>query len=181
MELFEYQAKKLFAEAGIAIPAGQIIENVENIEEALSEAGLPCVIKSQVLHGGRGKAGLIQFANTAEEAKEKTKQLFDSPHCVKKILIEQSLEIDKEFYLAITVDPLTGYALVIASTEGGGEIETLAAKAPEKIIKQSVDITQGILPFQLRNIMFGLGLPGDIFKQGMKILKALFELFCKEY
>jgi succinyl-CoA synthetase beta subunit len=177
MKLYEYQAKELFAKAGIPVPASRLIENTGELDAAIKVAGLPCVLKAQVLRGGRGKAGLIQFAKTAEECREKAKALFDGPHRVHKILVEQALKIEKELYLAITVDPLSGKALIMGSAEGGVDIEELAVSAPEKIVRQSVDIMQGILPYQLRSVMFGLGLEGDVFKQGIKLLKALFETF----
>lgn len=177
MKLFEYQAKNMFAKAGIPVPASHLTENMEELETAMDIVGLPCVLKSQVLRGGRGKAGLIQFANTKEECREKLKALFEGPHHVRKVLVEQALHIEKEIYLAITVDPLSGKALIMGSAEGGVDIEELAVNAPEKIYRQKVDISQGILPYQLRNVMFNLGLNGDLFKQGTKILKALFETF----
>ena len=180
MKLFEYQAKELFAEAGIPIPDGQVIETAGELVVAVESVGLPCVLKSQVMMGGRGKAGLIQFAKTMEEAQTKTQDLFDSPHNVRKILVEQALKIKKEIYLAITVDPISGKALVMGSSEGGVDIEDLAVNSPEKIVRQLVGIKQGILPFQLRNVMFGLGLKGDLFKQGIKTLKALFVTFQKK-
>jgi succinyl-CoA synthetase beta subunit len=177
MKLFEYQAKEIFEAAGIPVPASRLIEGMDALDEALKVSGLPCVLKSQVLRGGRGKAGLIQFAGTADEARRKTEELFNSPHGVRRILVEQALNIEKELYLAITVDPLTGKALVMGSAAGGVDIEELAVSAPEKIVRQQVDITQGILPYQLRSVMFGLGLQGEAFKQGMKLLKALFSAF----
>ena len=177
MKLFEYQAKRLFAEAGIPVPEGELVEGVEQLEKALDKTSFPCVLKSQVLQGGRGKAGLIQFAQNAEEACQKAKGLFNGPHKVRKILVEEALKISKEFYLAITVDPLKGKALIMASADGGVDIEELAKTAPDKIVKQNIDITQGILPFQMRKVMFGLGLSGDTFKAGMKILSSLFGLF----
>lgn len=180
MKLFEYQAKDFFKEAGITVPVGKVIKSVDELEAAIEDIGVPCALKAQVLRGGRGKAGLIQFAPTKKEAHEKVKQLFDSPHSVKKILVEESLTITKELYLAITVDPLTGEGLVMGSAEGGVDIEDLARNAPDKIVKQRVDITRGIFPFQMRNVMFALGLSGDSFKAGMKILSGLFDLFCKK-
>ncbi|NQU40907.1 MAG: acetate--CoA ligase family protein [Lentisphaerae bacterium] len=180
MKLFEYQAKGLFAEAGIAVPAGQVVDNVDAVEAAIGEVGLPCVLKAQVLRGGRGKAGLIQFATSVDAARTKAEQLLASDHNVQKLLVEESLKIEKELYLAITVDPLTGKALVMGASEGGVDIEDLAVNAPEKIVRQLVDIKQGILPFQLRNVMFGLGLKGETFKEGMQLLKALFGLFSRK-
>ncbi len=177
MKLYEYQAKDLFAKAGIPVPVSRLIENAGELDAAIAVSGLPCVLKAQVLRGGRGKAGLIQFARTEEECREKTKALFEGPHNVRKILVEQALNIKKEIYLAITVDPVSGKALIMGSAEGGVDIEELAVNSPEKIVRQYVDIKQGILPYQLRSVMFGLGLEGDVFKQGMKLLKALFETF----
>ena len=177
MKLFEYQAKELFRDAGIAIPEGRVIQNMDAMPEALDTVGLPCVLKAQVLRGGRGKAGLIRVVRSADEAATVADELFASEHGVHKLLVEQALDINRELYLAITVDPVSGKALVMGSSEGGVDIETLAATAPDKIVKVPVDITRGILPFQLRNMMFGLGLRKDAFKQGMKVLKALFGLF----
>jgi succinyl-CoA synthetase beta subunit len=177
MKLFEYQAKDLFAKAGIPVPVSRLTENAEELDAAIDVSGLPCVLKAQVLRGGRGKDGLIQFAKTKDECREKMKTLFDGQYGVRKILVEQALNIEKELYLAITVDPLSGKAVIMGSAEGGVDIEELAVSAPEKIVTQQVDITQGILPYQLRSVMFGLGLEGDCFKQGMKLLKALFETF----
>jgi succinyl-CoA synthetase beta subunit len=177
MKLFEYQAKDLFAKSGIPVPQRQLVVNIDELDAALVVSGLPCVLKAQVLRGGRGKAGLIQIAKTKEECREKLKELFEGPHNVRKVLIEQALNIEKELYLAITVDPLSGKALIMGSSEGGVEIEELAVNAPEKIVRQKVDITQGIMPYQIRSVMFRMGLKGDIFKQGAKILNALFETF----
>ena len=177
MKLFEYQAKEFFQGASIPIPHGRVIESIEQIEAALDEVGLPCALKSQVMRGGRGKAGLIQFASTKEDARKKAEQLFGSRYSVKKILVEQSLNIAKEIYLCVTVDPPSGKALIMASSQGGVDIEQLAQTSPEKIVKQRVDITCKLLPFQARNVMFDLGLSGDAFKSGAKILSALLNLF----
>jgi succinyl-CoA synthetase beta subunit len=179
MKLFEYQAKALFKEAGIPVPAGRVIEDPAALAGALEESGLPCMLKAQVLRGGRGKAGLIRRVNDAAEARTEAEALFASPHGVRRLLVEQALDIARELYLAVTVDPVSGHALVMGAAEGGVEIETLAANAPEKLVRVPVDITRGILPFQLRNVMFGLGLRQDAFKQGMKVLQALFGLFMR--
>ena len=179
MKLFEYQAKELFKEAGIPVPGSYLIEKESDLDSALETTGLPCVLKTQVLHGGRGKAGLIRFAGTKDECLMNLKELINGPRGQRKVLAEQALEIEKELYLSITVDPVKGKALVIGSGEGGIDIEELAANSPEKIVRQHVDISQGILPYQLRRMMFGMGLIGDLFKQGMKLLKSLFGLFIK--
>lgn len=180
MKLFEYQAKELFAEAGIPVPEGCVIESAAEVAEAVEQVGLPCVLKAQVLRGGRGKAGLIQFAATAEEAQAKAEELLASEHGVGRLLVEQALEIEQELYVAITVDPGTGKALIMGSAAGGVDIEELALHKPEQVVRQLVDIKQGIMPYQLRNVMFGLGLKGTSFKAGMKVLKALFGVFCSK-
>jgi len=179
MKLFEYQAKELFREAGIPVPKSALLESGGDIEKAINEAGLPCVLKSQVMQGGRGKAGLIQFAKSTDEALEKNNFLSASPRNVKTVLIEETLDIRKEIYLAITIDPVDCSALIMASSEGGMDIEEVAATMPEKIIREKVGVFRELLPFQARNVMFGLGLTGDAFRQGTKLLTSLFALFRK--
>ena len=179
MKLFEYQAKQLFSEAGIVVPKGHIVSSLDEVEALKDESIMPCVLKSQVLQGGRGKAGLIQFASSYNEMYEKASELFNSKANVKKILIETRLGVKEELYLAMTIEPVTGRILIMASRAGGMDIEETAKTAPEKIVYERVDINRGLLPFQCRNVMFGLGLSGDNFKQGVKILTGLFELFKK--
>lgn len=178
MKLFEYQAKDLFKDAGIAVPQGVVIEGISELPDALEKISLPCVLKSQVNQGGRGKAGLIQFAESTEQAAQKATELFGRG--VAKILVEQALDIDKEIYLAITVDPVKASSLIMASTQGGVDIEQVAKDSPERIVKEYVDIKRGLMPFQIREILFQLGLKGDSFKQTYKILNALFKLFASQ-
>jgi succinyl-CoA synthetase beta subunit len=177
MKLFEYQAKELFAGSSIPVPKSELIDSVDQVEIALNNAGGSCVLKSQVLSGGRGKAGLIQFAKSADEAKEKAQGLFDKK--VKKILVEEMLDIDKEIYVAITIDPVDARVLIMACADGGVDIEQIAAKTPEKIIRQKVDPSAGLMPFAIRNVLFELGLKGDAFKAGFKIISNLYEVFMK--
>ncbi len=176
MKLFEYQAKEIFSSFGIATPKGVLVEDAGNAVKSADEFPSGCVLKSQVLTGGRGKAGLIQFADSAEELNDKAKMLFEKP-AVNKILLEEKLDIDKELYLAITVDPVKSKVLIMACGQGGIDIEDLAATAPEKIVREYVDITIGLMPYQIRNILFALGLKGDKFKQGYKIIEGLYNVF----
>ena len=180
MKLFEYQAKNLFEEAGIAVPERRRISEISELDGALEEVRLPCVIKAQVLQGGRGKAGLIQFASSTGEARAKSEQILDSPANVRSFLIEQALDIDEEIYLSITAEPVTGSALVMASAEGGVEIEDVARTMPDRIIRETVDLSNGLMPFQARDVLFELGLEGEKVKQGSAILLKLYELF-REY
>jgi succinyl-CoA synthetase beta subunit len=177
VKLFEYQAKELFEDAGIPVPKRRLARDVSELDAALEEVGLPCAIKAQVLRGGRGKAGLIQLASTADEAQVKAEQIFDSIGDGRSLLVEQALDIEKELYLSITPEPVSGSALVLASAEGGVEIEEVARTTPEKIVRERVDLSEGLLPYEARNVMFELGLEGDGARQGSAMLMSLYDLF----
>ncbi|MEB3100961.1 succinate--CoA ligase subunit beta [Ferviditalea candida] len=177
MKLFEYQAKELFEENQIPVPRRRLIREESGLQQALDEIGFPCVIKAQILEGGRGKAGLIQLAASGEEAHAKTKQIFASPKKVSKVLIEEAVHIAKELYLSITLDPVAGSSVIMACAEGGVDIEEIARSTPDKIIRESVDIARGLSPFQARNLMYDLGLDGPIVSQGSKLLLNLYGLF----
>lgn len=179
MKLFEYQAKKLFQEAGISTPKGELVSDISGIDDAVEGIGLPCAIKAQVLQGGRGKAGLIQLAATAEEARTKAGQIFEKLGDGRSLLVEEALTIDREIYLSITAEPVSGSALVMASAEGGVEIEEVARTMPSAIVRERVDLDEGLLPFRARNVMFELGLEGDGVKQGSAMLMRLYDLFQK--
>ena len=177
MKLFEHQAKELFQEAGIPVPEGKLAVNASEVDAAVREVGLPCAIKAQVLQGGRGKAGLIQLASTVEEVQKKSEQIFGFLGNGSSLLIEQALDIERELYLSITAEPETGSALVMASAEGGVEIEEIARTAPEKIVRERVDLSEGLLPYEARNVMFELGLEGHGVTQGSAMLSSLYDLF----
>jgi succinyl-CoA synthetase beta subunit len=177
VELFEHQAKELFQEAGIPVPEGKLAVNASEVDDTVREVGLPCAIKAQVLQGGRGKAGLIQLASTVEEVQKKSEQIFGLLGNGSSLLIEQALDIERELYLSITAEPETGSALVMASAEGGVEIEEIARTAPEKIVRERVDLSEGLLPYQARNVMFELGLEGHGVTQGSAMLSNLYDLF----
>ena len=179
MKLFEYQAKEEFAEHGIPVPKGVVATNMEEVKAAVKEIGLPCVLKSQVLAGGRRKAGLIQFVKSADEAEQKAQALFASEHNVRKLLVEEAVDIDRELYLAITIDPVEATALFIACAEGGVDIETLAVEDPDKLVYVKVDLDWGFMPHHMREITFGLGLEGDVAKEVGAIAQKLFKVFRK--
>ncbi len=179
MKLYEYQAKNVFKEAGIAIPNSVLIENPEEIDNALAKVGTPCVVKSQVLSGGRGKAGLVKFTKTEAEAKSETVRLFKHELNIKKIMIEEAVNIEKEIYVSITVDPFLGTGLLIVSAEGGIDIETLAVTQPEKIIKEPIDARYGLMPFQASRIAYSLNQPKVVTKALMKLFLKLYKVFRK--
>ncbi len=179
MKLFEFQAKEAFSQAGIAVPKAALAASVGEVRAAVAVVGAPCVLKSQVLSGGRGKAGLIQFAKSPEEAAEKAGALFASPHGVRKLLIEEAVDIGQELYLSVTCDPVESKAMFIACKEGGMDIEQLAATSPDKIVTVKIDMDWGLMPHHLREITFGLGLEGDQAKAVSAVAQSLYGVFRK--
>jgi len=177
MKLFEYQAKELFGEAGIEVPKSVLIDGQSDLDAAISGAAMPCVIKSQVLSGKRGKAGLIRFADGAENARKEIASLFGGPAGVKKILVEEAVNIDREVYLAVTIDPVNAKALVISCAEGGMDIEELAASGSDKIHYTLTDVAGGVPDFQCREIAYGLGFDGDVAKRIASVVKKLHGVF----
>ena len=145
MKLFEYQAKEAFREKGLPTPKGVLVRGMDELDGAFAEVGFPCVLKSQVLSGGRGKAGLIKVVKDAESAKATAKTLFESEHNVRMLLVEEAVDIDREIYLSITVDPVESKIMLIGCAEGGVEIEKLAATDPDKIVTVRVDIAEGLM------------------------------------
>jgi succinyl-CoA synthetase beta subunit len=177
MKLYEYQTKELFQQVGIPTPKGKVIGSATELESVKMDFPLPWVIKSQVRKGGRGKAGLIQFASTEEEARNVVQRLFNHPEKISKLLLEERLDIKKEMYLSIIIDPGTASPLIMACTEGGMEIEEIAKLFPEKIIRERVDIYRGLGNFQARNVMYSLGLQGKQIANGAQVLMQLYRLF----
>jgi succinyl-CoA synthetase beta subunit len=177
MKLFEHQAKAAFAAAGIPVPRGSLATDAEAAAAAVRELGFSCVLKSQVLRGGRGKAGLIKFVRSEEEARAAALALFASPHRVREILAEEAVDVALELYLSIAADPREGKALALACAEGGVEIEVLAAEAPEKIVRESLDLEEGMLPFRARNVAYALGLGGEVAKKVAAVAEALWKVY----
>jgi succinyl-CoA synthetase beta subunit len=189
MKIHEYQAKELFAEFGIPVPEGRVVETPEEAYKAALEIGKQVVVKAQIHAGGRGKGGGIKMASTPEEAKAKadeilgmtliTHQTGPEGKLVSKVLIEEALEIEKELYLGMVIDRETSRLVVIASEEGGVEIEVVAAEAPEKIIKEFIDPGTGMQAFQARKTAFALNIPKTILRDVNKLLMNLYRFFCE--
>jgi succinyl-CoA synthetase beta subunit len=179
MKLFEFQAKEVFSESGIKIPESVLIKHQDELDAALSKVGLPCVIKSQVLSGGRGKAGLIQFVKTKEDAILKTQMLFNHDIKIRSLLIEQAIKIKQEIYCSITFDPFKAKALLIVSKSGGIEIETLAIEKPEEIIKEPIDTRYGLMPNQARHVAYQLCLTESLTKQMITLFSKMYQIFVK--
>lgn len=177
MKLHEYQAKALFREYGIEIPEGVLAASVEEACAAAERTGFPCVIKSQILQGGRGKAGLVRLVHNSEEARNAALFMFQPEKKVRKVLVEAAVSHVRELYLSFSPDPVSGSHFLLASAEGGIEIETLAREAPEKILKLHIDSFTGIMPWQARGIAYDLGLEPAQAKAFVAVAESLFALY----
>jgi succinyl-CoA synthetase beta subunit len=187
MKIHEYQAKELFRKNGVAVPDGAVAFSVEEAKAAAAKLGAyPVVVKAQIHAGGRGLGGGVKVARTAEEFDEfangilgmnlVTKQTGPGGKQVKKLLVEQGLNIAKELYLSILPDRATAKMIIMASEAGGMDIEDVAEKTPEKIIKVYVDPNVGIQGYHLRAAAFGLNMPKASMKSFTVLLKNLYNL-----
>ena len=177
LKLYEYMAKSTFASAGIRIPQGRVATTPEEAEAIARELGRPVAIKSQILAGARGKAGGIKFADTPAEAAARAAELLGSEIRdlrVEKVLVEEKLSIDKELYLGITIDKALKRPVVIATAEGGINIEDVPEKS---IVRLPVDIVWGLLPYHGWQVARRLGLGGKIGSQLADILQKMYKLF----
>jgi len=179
MKLYEYQAKEVFKEHGIPIPKSFLIEQASQLDGALEQVQTPCVVKSQVLSGGRGKAGLVVFTKTKDQAQKECDRLFEHALNIKKIMIEEAIDIKEEIYVSVTIDPASAKALLLVSKEGGVDIEILASERPEKIIKEPIDMRHGLMPYQASRIAYQLGYSVEVSKALKKIFLKLYQIFVK--
>ncbi|MEW6671893.1 MAG: ADP-forming succinate--CoA ligase subunit beta [Thermodesulfobacteriota bacterium] len=188
MKIHEYQAKELFKKFGIPVPKGAVAFSPAEAQAVARDIGtLPVVVKAQIHAGGRGKGGGVKLARTLDEigklAEEiigmnlVTHQTGPEGKEVKKVLVEQGLGIDKELYLSIVPDRSSARIVVMASEAGGMDIEAVAAKTPEKIIKVGIDPLAGIQPHHCRQVAFGLKFSPAAQKQFVPMLSALYRLF----
>ncbi len=195
MNIHEYQAKELFQQYGIPAPQGSIAQSQQEIEAALdSLPDGPVVVKSQIHAGGRGKGifddgyqGGVQVLGGKEEALEAagrmlgntlvTHQTGPAGRKVQTVYFTEASRIEKEYYLAILLDRATARPVIVASTEGGVDIEKVAAKTPQKITRVSIDPSLGLMPFQARKVALSLGFTGTAFRQAVNIVMALYRLF----
>jgi succinyl-CoA synthetase beta subunit len=187
MKIHEYQAKELMRQFNLPVPAGKTVDDPEEAQKAAAEIGKRVVVKAQIHAGGRGKGGGIKLAETTEEARTRAEEIIGMTlvthqtglegKLVKKVLVEEALEIDKELYLGMVLDRETSRLVIIASEEGGVEIEVVAKETPEKILKEFIDPRVGLQPYQTRKIAFGLNLPKDLIRDTSKLLMNLYRLF----
>ena len=190
MKIHEYQGKELLKNYGVPVPRSIVARTPAEAEQAARDLGTDVVVvKAQIHAGGRGKGGGVKLAKSPEEAKEiagkmlgmmlVTHQTGAEGREVKTLLIEEGLPIDKEFYLAITLDRVTGRNVFMASKAGGMDIEKVAEETPELILKEAIDPSVGLRPFQARNLAFGLGIPADLVNQTAKFMLSLYDAYEK--
>ncbi|HVI89107.1 MAG TPA: ADP-forming succinate--CoA ligase subunit beta [Dongiaceae bacterium] len=188
MNIHEYQAKALLGKFGVAVPQGHVAYSPEEaVDAARKLAGSVWVVKAQIHAGGRGKAGGVKVVKSIDDVREAaqkmlgmtlvTHQTGPAGKLVKRIYVEGGCDIKRELYLGMLVDRATSRITIMASSEGGVEIEEVAAKTPEKIIKVAIDPATGIQPFHAREIAFGLGLEGTQIASANKFITAMYKAF----
>ena len=188
MKIHEYQGKEILKKYGVPVPIGKVAFNVEEaVRAAETIGGSLWVVKAQIHAGGRGKGGGVKLARSVDEVRDRSSEILGmrlvthqtgpEGRIVKRLLIEQGMNIAKEMYVGITLDRARSQNVVMVSTEGGVEIEKVAAESPEKILKEYVHASLGLQQFQARRLCFALGLTGDAFKNGVKFLLALYKAY----
>jgi succinyl-CoA synthetase beta subunit len=188
MKIHEYQGKEILKKYGVPVPEGYVAYTVDEAVQAAEK--LPteiAVVKAQIHAGGRGKGGGVKLAKNLEEVRARaseilgmtlvTHQTGPEGRLVQRLLVEQGVNIEKEFYAGIVLDRSSAKNVVMVSTEGGMEIETVAEKTPEKIVKVFVDPATGFRDYEARQLAFALGLSGEAFKQCVQFLKALYRAY----
>lgn len=182
MKLHEYQSKAIFANYGIPIPRGRVAENTAEARAIAEELGGRVVVKSQVLVGGRGKAGGIRLAKTAEEAETVAAQLLGMTIkglAVRRVLVDEAANIETEIYLGITNDRAARKPVIMASAAGGVDIEEIARQSPEKIFKVHVDPLLGLREYQARDIAACIDIPREYWKSFIAITRGLWWAYCE--
>lgn len=180
MKLHEYQSKNIFSKFGIPIPKGRVAATAQEAKQIAEELGGRIVIKSQVLVGGRGKAGGVKLANNPAEAEQLAEQILAleiKGLPVRKVLVDEASAIGQEIYFAITNDRAAKKPVMIASAAGGIDIEEVAVKNPEKIIKIHIDPLLGLREYQARDVAVGIDLPREYWKDFTKIAMALWNVY----
>ena len=180
MRLHEYQAKNVFADAGVPVPDSRLATTVEEVLDAVEAIGFPAAIKAQVHVGGRGKAGGIKIATSEAEARQYADEILGMDlkgYEVEKVLVEAGVDFENELYVGITMDRGEGEPVAMVSTEGGVDIESVAEKTPEKIVREHIDPAFGLHPYQARKAVYGAGIPRDVAGDVASILSTLYDLY----
>jgi succinyl-CoA synthetase beta subunit len=187
LKIHEYQAKEILKKFGVAVPRGQIAHTPQEAKKIATELGGTVVVKAQIHAGGRGKGGGVKLAKNPEEAEKIAKNMIGmnlvthqtGPQGkeVRIVLVEEGLAIERELYLGIVLDRAKRQLVIMASTEGGVEIEKVAKETPEKILKEYIDPAAGFQAFQARKLAYGLGLQGEQVKNALKFFAALYRAY----
>ena len=180
MRLHEYQAKNVFADAGVPVPDSRLATTVEEVLTAVGEIGFPAAIKAQVHVGGRGKAGGIKIATSEAEARQYAEEILGMDlkgYTVETVLVEAGVDFVNELYVGITMDRGEGEPVAMVSTEGGVDIESVAEETPERIAREHVDPAFGLHPYQARKVVYGAGIPRDVAGEVASILSTLYDLY----
>jgi succinyl-CoA synthetase beta subunit len=188
VNIHEFQAKEILKRFGVAVPRGIVASTPEEARAAAVElGGGVCVVKAQIHAGGRGKGGGVKVVKNSDEAAEKardmlgkhliTHQTGPGGRQVRRVLVEQGLNIQREIYLAMVLDRAQSRVSVICSSEGGVEIEEVAAKHPEKILKETIDPVIALAPFQCRRLAFALGIPAELAAKTVSVMQGLYRAF----
>ncbi|KFN02294.1 succinyl-CoA ligase subunit beta [Bacillus clarus] len=191
MNIHEYQGKAVLRSYGVSVPNGKVAFTVEEAVEAAKELGTDvCVVKAQIHAGGRGKAGGVKVAKNLEEVRTYAESILGTTLVthqtgpegkeVKRLLIEEGCDIKKEYYVGLVLDRATSQVVLMASEEGGTEIEEVAEKTPEKIFKEYIDPAVGLQGFQARRIAFNINIPKELVGQAVKFMMGLYRAFIEK-
>jgi succinyl-CoA synthetase beta subunit len=189
MKIHEYQAKSILAHFGVPVPRGEVSFNASEAGAIARRLGGIVVVKAQIHAGGRGKGGGVKLAKSADEAEKiasdmigmtlVTHQTGPAGRTVSRVLIEEGLQMSRELYVSIVLDRAAGKPVVMASAAGGMDIEEVAAKTPEKIVKVFVEPGVGLVPFEARRLGFAIGLDGPQVNKAVKLISALYDAFVR--
>ncbi|MEH7110908.1 ADP-forming succinate--CoA ligase subunit beta [Neobacillus niacini] len=191
MNIHEYQGKEILKRYGVAVPNGKVAFTVEEAVEAAKELGTQvCVVKAQIHAGGRGKAGGVKVAKNLDEVRTYASEILGKTLIthqtgpegkeVKRLLIEEGCDIKKEYYVGLVLDRATSRVVLMASEEGGTEIEEVAEKNPEKIFKEEIDPVLGLMPYQARRIAFNINIPKELVNQAVKFMMGLYNAYIEK-
>ncbi|MFE8699060.1 ADP-forming succinate--CoA ligase subunit beta [Cytobacillus sp. FJAT-54145] len=191
MNIHEYQGKEILRKYGVAVPNGKVAFSVDEAVEAAKELGTAvCVVKAQIHAGGRGKAGGVKVAKNLEEVRTYASEILGKTLVthqtgpegkeVKRLLIEEGCDIKKEYYIGLVLDRATSRVVLMASEEGGTEIEEVAEQTPEKIFKEVVDPVVGLTGYQARRIAFNINIPKELVNKAVKFMMGLYQAFVEK-
>jgi succinyl-CoA synthetase beta subunit len=191
MNIHEYQGKEILRQYGVVVPNGKVAFTVEEAVEAAKELGSKvCVVKAQIHAGGRGKAGGVKVAKNLDEVRTYASEILGKTLVthqtgpegkeVKRLLIEEGCDIKKEYYVGLVLDRSTSRVVLMASEEGGTEIEEVAANTPEKIFKEEIDPVLGLMPYQARRIAFAINIPKELINKAVAFMMGLYKAYIEK-